>query len=158
MIPHGVAIFVSRRPVNMRLSFDRLAALVEAVFGRSPRCRAIFVFFGMRRETLKVLFHDGSGLCIFHKRLDRGRFGLLSPQDDADTVTLSEAELEALLDGLNLEGGARPRRPRERVRKQPTLHEETRSSVNFLFAVAGILGKVMACRPRRHGTPSPSRS
>lgn len=122
MIPHGVEIFVSRRPVNMRLSFDSLAALVEAVFGRSPRCRAIFVFFGMRRETLKVLFYDGSGLCIFHKRLDRGRFGLPSPQDDADTVTLSEAELEALLDGLSLEGGAHPRRPGERARKQPTLH------------------------------------
>ena len=47
--------------------------MVERI-GRETRGGALFVFFGKRREALKILFHDGSGLCLFYKRLDRGTF------------------------------------------------------------------------------------
>lgn len=69
MIPHGVEIFVALEPVDMRLGFDRLAGLAESQLGRASRSGAMFLFFGKRRTALKVLFFDGSGLCVFHNHL-----------------------------------------------------------------------------------------
>lgn len=104
MIPHGVEIFAAREPVDMRWSFDRLAGLVESRIGRAPRSRALFLFFGKRRDSLKVLFYDGTGLCIFYKRLDRGLFKLPEVHHpDATSVELDELALDALLDGLALD-------------------------------------------------------
>jgi transposase len=104
MIPHGVEIFAAVEPVDMRWSFDRLAGLVESRIGRAPRSRALFLFFGKRRDSLKVLFYDGTGLCIFYKRLDRGLFKLPEVHHpDATSVELDELALDALLDGLALD-------------------------------------------------------
>lgn len=103
MIPAGVDVFVSLEPVNLRLSFDRLAGLVSERMGRSARDAAVFVFFNRRRTMAKALFFDGTGLCIFYKRLDKGRFQLPEPVEDGSgelVVELSERELDELLDGL----------------------------------------------------------
>ncbi len=101
MIPQGVEVWVSLDPVNLRLSFDRLAGLVDERMGRSARSEALFIFFNRRRTMMKALFFDGSGLCIFYKRLDKGRFQLPEPLDDDDRVVeLSERELDDLLDGI----------------------------------------------------------
>ena len=109
MIPAGVEVYVSLDPVNLRLSFDRLAGLVEERMGRSARSAAVFVFFNRRRTMLKALFFDGSGMCIFYKRLDRGRFNLPDPVDDGDeqVVELNERELDELLDGLVVQADMR---------------------------------------------------
>ena len=72
MIPIGVEIFVARKPINLRMSFDRLGGLVREEIGRDPRCSAMFIFFARRRTALKILFYDGNGFCIYYKRLDRG--------------------------------------------------------------------------------------
>ncbi len=104
MIPHGVEVFAALEPVDMRWSFDRLAGLVESRIGRAPRSRALFLFFGKRRDSLKVLFYDGTGLCIFYKRLDRGTFKLPEAHDaGATSVELDDLALDALLDGLTLD-------------------------------------------------------
>ena len=72
--------------------------------GRGVRSGALFLFFGRRREALKIVFYDGSGLCIFYKRLDRGRFGLPVPLDEGARVfAIDERVLEDLLDGVDLE-------------------------------------------------------
>ena len=103
MIPSGVQIFLASAPVDMRLSFERLAGLVRERIGYEPRSGALFVFFGKRRDAAKILFFDGSGLCLFYKRLDRGTFHLPEmPSLDASHVELDDASLEALLDGLDL--------------------------------------------------------
>lgn len=108
MIPHGVEIFVAVAPVDMRWSFDRLAGLVEGRLGRGPRSRALFMFFGKRRDALKLLFFDGTGLCIFYKRLDRGRFKAPEPDSEgAPSVEIDEGTLEDLLDGIALDTRAR---------------------------------------------------
>ncbi len=107
MIPHGVDVYVSLEPVNLRLSFDRLAGLVTEHMGRSARSAALFVFFNRRRTMVKALYFDGSGLCVFHKRLDKGRFALPEPTgaDGEDLVIeLNERELDELLDGLQAPG------------------------------------------------------
>ncbi len=69
MIPNGVEIFVAMEPIDLRWGFDRLSGLVTSTLGHAPRSGALFVFRGKRGEALKVLFSDGSGLCLFYKRL-----------------------------------------------------------------------------------------
>lgn len=103
MIPHGVDVFVSLDPINLAYSFDRLAGLVQEQIGRSARDAALFIFFNRRRTALKALFADGTGLCIFYKRLDRGRFQLPEAVDGGRVVELSERELDDLLDGIEIE-------------------------------------------------------
>jgi len=108
MIPHGVEVFVGLVPVDLRWGFDRLAGLVEEQMARSARSGALFVFFGKRRSAMKVLFFDGTGLCLFYKRLDRGTFRLPVPVDaDATSVVLEERALDELLDGIDIDAPAR---------------------------------------------------
>lgn len=81
MIPHGVEVFVALDPIDLRWSFDRLSGIVEERIGREARSGALFIFFGKHRAALKVLFFDGSGMCVFYKRLDAGTFRLPAPSD-----------------------------------------------------------------------------
>ena len=68
-------IYVAVEPVNMHLSFDRLAGLVRERIGREPRMGSTVVVFHNRRRThLKLLWWDKGGYCILYKRLDRGTF------------------------------------------------------------------------------------
>ncbi len=115
MIPAGVQVFLSLEPVDMRYGFERLSGLVRDRIGYEPRSGALFVFIGKRRETAKVLFFDGSGICLFYKRLDRGRFLLPDPPTaDVTHVEIDDATLENLLDGIEIEptgpDTTRPRR------------------------------------------------
>jgi transposase len=114
MIPVGVEIFVAVAPIDLRWGFDRLAGLASEQLGRSARCGALFVFFGKRKSALKVLFFDGSGMCLFYKRLDSRVFRMPeSLRPGATSIELSERELDDLLDGIDVEPAARP--PRRRV-------------------------------------------
>jgi transposase len=104
MIPAGVQVFVALEPVDMRLGFERLAGFIRERVGYDARSGALFVFMGKRRATLKILFFDGTGTCIFHKRLDRGTFALpTAPAEGATHVEVDEAMFETLLDGLAIE-------------------------------------------------------
>ena len=103
MIPHGVEIFVGLDPIDLRWSFDRLAGIVTERIGREARCGALFVFFGKRRDALKVLFFDGSGMCLFYKRLDRGTFRLPDVEGGTTSVAIDERALDDLLDGIDVE-------------------------------------------------------
>lgn len=114
MIPSGVEIYVALEPVDMRLSFDRLAGLAKEQVGYDARSGALFIFFGRRRDSLKVLFFDGSGMAIFYKRLDRGVFQIPeAPTKTARHVEIDDATLEALLDGIDVTEPAKtPPRPK----------------------------------------------
>jgi transposase len=102
MLPHGVEVFVGLDPIDLRWSFDRLAGIVQERIGREPRSQALFVFFGKRKTAIKILYFDGSGLCIFYKRLDKKIFRLPKPLDEHNPVVLiNESELEDLLDGVD---------------------------------------------------------
>ncbi|MGH3428091.1 MAG: IS66 family insertion sequence element accessory protein TnpB [Mycobacteriales bacterium] len=108
MIPHGVEIFVGLDPIDLRWSFDRLAGIVAERIGREARGGALFVFFGKRREVVKVLFFDGTGLCLFYKRLDRGTFRIPAALwEDPRSMTLDERALDDLLDGIDVDVPAR---------------------------------------------------
>ena len=110
MIPSGVEIYVALEPVDMRLSFDRLAGLAHEQTGYDARSGALFIFFGRRRDSLKILFFDGSGMAIFYKRLDRGTFKIPeAARADARYVEVDDVTLEALLDGIDIEQAAEAR-------------------------------------------------
>ncbi|HLK36558.1 MAG TPA: IS66 family insertion sequence element accessory protein TnpB [Polyangiaceae bacterium] len=101
-------------PIDLRSSFDRLSGIAQERVGYDARGGALFVFHGRRRDALKILFFDGSGMCIFYKRLDRHVFSIPEPTSpDARHVEIDDATLEALLDGVQVEPRApRTRRPR----------------------------------------------
>jgi transposase len=102
VIPQGVEVFVAVEPVDMRLGFERLGGLVRERMQREPRSRALFVFFGKRRQTVKVLSWDGTGTVLWYKRLDRGLFEIPRPRTaGAASVVVSEAAFEALFAGLS---------------------------------------------------------
>ncbi len=103
MIPHGVEIFVGLDPIDLRWSFDRLSGIVTERIGREARCGALFVFFGKRRDAIKVLFCDGTGMCVFYKRLDRGTFLLPQVEPGTSSVAIDERVLDDLLDGIDVE-------------------------------------------------------
>lgn len=115
MIPQGVQVFVALDPVDMRYSFDRLSGFAKEHIGYDARSGALFVFFGRRRVALKILFFDGSGMCQFYKRLDRGTFRLPSAAEGARHVEVDDATLEALLDGIEVDVESAPRSRRTRV-------------------------------------------
>jgi transposase len=104
MIPQGVQVFVALDPIDLRYSFDRLAGLAREQVGYDARSGALFVFFSRRKIAVKILFFDGSGLCVFYKRLDRGTFRLPEATESASRrVEIDDATLEALLDGVEVE-------------------------------------------------------
>lgn len=113
MIPHGVEVFVGLDPIDLRWSFDRLSGVVGEQIAREPRSGALFVFFGRRRDAMKIFFFDGSGLCIFYKRLDRGAFRIPEAVESGSTsVEIDEATLDDLLDGIGVESkSTRPKPP-----------------------------------------------
>ncbi len=116
MIPSGVAVYFAVEPVDLRCGIDRLSGFAAGRVGYDARGRALFVFVGKRRAALKILFFDGSGMCLFYKRLDCGTFRL--PDDlepEATHVEIDEATLDALLDGVAVEQAS----PRKRG---PTVH------------------------------------
>lgn len=114
MIPAGVEIFVALAPIDLRWGFDRLAGVASEQLGKGARSGALFVFFGKRKSSLKILFFDGSGMCQFYKRLDKRTFRVPQAQrPGATSIELSERELDDLLDGIDVEPEPpRPRRTR----------------------------------------------
>ena len=104
-------MFVGIDPIDLRWSFDRLVGLVSADLERSARTGALFAFRGKRGEAMKVLFFDGTGFCIFYKRLDRGTFRWPEAlQPGARSVAIDERTLEALLNGIDVDAAAPKRR------------------------------------------------
>jgi transposase len=121
MIPAGVQIFVALEPVDMRFGFERLSGMVRERMGYEPRSGALFVFVGRRRQLVKILFVDATGICVFAKRLDAGAFSLPAGETaDASHVEIDDATLDALLDGLALTPDDAMPKPSRRAR--PRVH------------------------------------
>ncbi len=117
MIPSGVQIFLALEPIDMRWSFDRLAGAALERVGYDARSGAMFIYFGKRKDALKILFFDGSGMCLFYKRLDRKVFRLPEAcAPNARHVELDEGLLDALLDGVHVEEPPKSTRRKARVR------------------------------------------
>lgn len=95
----SLRVFAYADPVDMRKGFDGLAALVREQLGRDPTCGALYLFVSRNRIRAKVLAWDGTGLCLYSKRLEEGRFAPLWGREQDGEVALSMSELALYLEG-----------------------------------------------------------
>lgn len=98
-LPSGTRVWVAAGVTDMRKGMDGLAALVQTTLAQNPFSGHLFVFRGRRGDLVKLVWFDGDGLCLFAKRLERGRF--VWPQAASGTVALSAAQLSMLLEGID---------------------------------------------------------
>jgi transposase len=98
-----VTVWAFGEPVDMRKGFDGLSALVTNELGRDPLSGDLFLFANRTRKRAKVLMWDGTGLCVYAKRLERGRFASLWRRDGG-SVKLTTSELALFLEGSSLVG------------------------------------------------------
>lgn len=99
MIPSGTRVWLAAGATDMRRGLDGLAALIQARLGADPFGGHVFIFRGRRGDLVKMLWWDGDGLCLFAKRLERGRF--IWPQATDGSIHLSAAQLSMLLEGID---------------------------------------------------------
>ena len=92
-------VLVATRPVDFRKQADTLAAFVQQALGADPYSGAVYVFRAKRADRVKLIFWDGTGLCLFAKRLEDGKFQWPNIRDGV--IRLSAAQLSALLEGLD---------------------------------------------------------
>ena len=105
-------VFAFSAPVDMRKGFDGLASLVREQMGHDPTDGTLYLFVSRHRIRAKVLVWDGTGLCLYAKRLEEGRFAPLWGRDQGDEIQLSMSELALYLEGCQ-EVGRRPISPPE---------------------------------------------
>ena len=110
-LPSSVRVYVATSPIDLRKSFDGLAAAVVSVFGRDPVSGHLHVFHNKRANLVRVLFWDRTGYVIVSKRLARGRFRFVQQAaSSAPCVEMEGAELSLILEGIDLSGATRHRR------------------------------------------------
>ena len=95
----GTKVFLACQPVDMRKGFNGLAAQVATVVKMDPYCGHAFVFRGKRGDYVKVLYWDGSGLCLYAKRLEKGRF--VWPPIVDEQLHMTQAQLALLIEGID---------------------------------------------------------
>jgi transposase len=93
------AIWLATEPMDMRAGPDTALARVIQVFGMAKPHHA-YLFANKRGNRVKILLHDGLGLWLLARRLHEGRFKWSRPGQDEPRITLSDAQLQALLVGL----------------------------------------------------------
>jgi transposase len=99
MLPVGTRVYLACGVTDMRKGFDGLAALVQTALQLDPYGGAVFLFRGKRGDLLKALVWDGQGLVLYAKRLEKGRFAW--PQARTGTITLTNAQLSMLTEGID---------------------------------------------------------
>ena len=95
----GTRVYLACRPTDMRKGFDGLAAQVTNILHADPYAGHLFVFRGKRGDLVKILHWDGSGLCLFAKRLEKSRF--VWPPIIDDCLHLTPAQLALLIEGID---------------------------------------------------------
>lgn len=98
-VPAGARVVMATRPVDFRKGADSLAALVQTELGLQPFSGVVFVFRAKRVDRVKLLYWDGTGLCLLSKRLEQGQFRW--PRLEHGVMRLSPGQLAALLEGLD---------------------------------------------------------
>jgi transposase len=97
--PAGARIWIAAGVTDMRRGFTGLSAQVQTALEQEPLSGHVFIFRGRRGDLVKLLWFDGDGLCLFAKRLERGRF--IWPKAESGTVSLTRAQLSMLLEGID---------------------------------------------------------
>ncbi len=97
--PSGVRVWLANGHTDMRRGMNGLALQVQQALGRDPHAGDLYMFRGKQGGLLKILWHDGLGMSLYAKRLERGRFLWPPPADGC--VAISVSQLGYLLDGID---------------------------------------------------------
>ncbi len=108
-VPSGAHVWIATGATDMRRGFNGLALQVQEVLKRNPHAGDLFAFRGKRGDLIKILWHDGQGLCVFAKRLERGKF--IWPLTKGDAVAITPAQMGYLLEGIDWRNPQRTDRP-----------------------------------------------
>jgi transposase len=101
-------VFVATAPCDLRLSFNGLWNAAQQQLGQDPKSGALFVFGNRRRNRIKILYFDGTGVCILAKRLEAGAFAWPQSAGEPDAkIRLAPQALQLLLDGVELKAAGR---------------------------------------------------
>lgn len=104
----NLRVYLAVEPCDMRKSFNGLYALAEETLKEDPKSGALFAFTNLRRNRLKLLYHDGTGLWVMSKRLEQGTFSWPKPTDAGKVkLSLTPEALVLLTDGIDLRDGCR---------------------------------------------------
>ena len=103
----GVRVFLCLTPMDMRRSFDGLAAAAEHVMRQDPLSGHLFVFRSRRGDRVKALYWDGDGFALWYKRLEAGTVKF--PAASGASVEVSAAQLACILEGLDFSWARRKR-------------------------------------------------
>jgi len=98
-LPTGTRIWIVAGVTDLRRGFTGLSAMVQTKLEKDPFAGHVFVFRGRRGHLIKLLWWDGQGLCLFAKRLERGKF--LWSKAESGVVGLTRAQLSMLLEGID---------------------------------------------------------
>jgi transposase len=98
----SIQVYLAAESTDMRKSIDGLAAIVQMSFLLDPFSTSLFVFCNKSRNKLKILQWEHNGFWLYYKRLEKGRFHW-PKESNSDTISISQRELNWLLDGLELE-------------------------------------------------------
>jgi transposase len=112
-LPTGTQIWLAAGVTDLRRGFTGLSGMVQTKLEQNPFSGHVFLFRGRRGDLIKMLWWDRDGLCLFAKRLERGRF--VWPQATSGTVSLSPAQLSMLLEGIDWRRPERTWRPQMSV-------------------------------------------
>lgn len=105
--PGSLKIYLAITPCDMRKSFNGLQAVVSEHLKADPLNGALYVFTNKRRNRLKILYYDTTGLWILAKRLEAGTFSWPQPTAERTTLKLAPEALAMLTDGIDLRDGIR---------------------------------------------------
>src|SRR3982751_2971672 len=94
-IPSGVRIWIATGHTDMRRGMHGLALQVQESLKRDPHAGDLYIFRGRRGDLAKILWHDGIGLSLYAKRLDRGRF--IWPSAPEGAAAISAGQMGSLL-------------------------------------------------------------
>lgn len=95
-VPSGVRVWLATGATDMRRGMNGLSLQIQEALQRDPHAGDLYAFRGRRGDLLKILWHDGLGMSLYSKRLERGRFIWPSPADGA--VSISASQLGYMLD------------------------------------------------------------
>jgi transposase len=101
-LPPAVKLWFCPQPVDMRLGFDGLFALVRSRLQADPLSGHLFIFRNRQADRLKVLYWGGHGLCLWCQRLEQGRYHFPPPVGPEPRLELSAGQLQMILDGIDL--------------------------------------------------------
>jgi transposase len=98
-MPSNVRVWLAVGRTDMRRGMQGLALQVQETLGRDPYAGDLYIFRGRSGSLIKIIWHDGLGMSLYAKRLEKGRFLWPSPADG--TVAISPAQMAYMLDGID---------------------------------------------------------